>query len=112
MADEGQVIRGIDWRDAFSFSHIFRSFRVAIHLSKLALGLALLLSVYFGGRIMDAVWPTRARAVPGEIAEYEQIANGHDQTTLGAWREQARNSLDEAYAQRLISYQIIAKGSR
>jgi hypothetical protein len=109
MADEGQVIRGIDWRNAFSFSHIFRSFRVAIHLSKLALGLALLLSVYFGGRIMDAVWPTRARAVPGEIAEYEQIANGHDQTTLGAWREQARNSLDEAYAQRLISYQIIAR---
>jgi hypothetical protein len=109
MADEGQVIRGIDWRNTFAFSHIFRSFRVAIHLSKLALGLALLLTVYFGGRIMDAVWPTHARAVPGEIVEYEHIANGQDQTTLGAWREQVRNGIDEAYAQRLIGYQIIAR---
>ncbi len=99
MADEGQVIRGIDWRDTFSFTHIFRSFRVAIHLSKLALGLALLLTVYFGGRVMDCGWPTHARAVPGEIAEYEHIANGDDQTTLGVWREQIRNAIDEAYAQ-------------
>src|SRR5271170_4881322 len=90
MADEGQVIREIDWRNAFSFSHIFRSFHVALHLSTLALGLALVLTVYFGGRIADAAWPMRARAVPGEIAEYEQIANGSDQTTLGVWRDQVR----------------------
>jgi hypothetical protein len=110
MSDEGQVIRVIDWRSVFSFSHIFRSFRVAIHLSKLALGLALLLTVYFGGRILDAAWPMRARAVPGEIVEYEHIADGSDQTTLGVWRAQVRNELDEAYAQRLINYNIITRG--
>ena len=109
MADEGQVIRAIDWRNAFSFTHIFRSFRIAIHLSKLALGLALLLTIYFGGRIMDAAWPTRARAVPGEIVEYEQIANGTDQTTLGVWRVQVQKELDEAYAQRLIGYGLIQR---
>jgi hypothetical protein len=109
MADEGQVIREIDWRSAFAFTHIFRSFRIAIHLSKLALGLALLLTVYFGGKIMDAAWPPRARAVPGEIVEYEQIVSGADQTTLSAWREQARNAIDEAYAQRLISYGLIPR---
>ena len=96
MSDEGQVIRVIDWRSVFSFSHIFRSFRVAIHLSKLALGLALLLTVYFGGRIMDAAWPMRARAVPGEIVEYEHIADGTDQTTLSVWREQIRNEMDQS----------------
>jgi hypothetical protein len=110
MSDEGQVIRVIDWRGVFSFSHIFRSFRVAIHLSKLALGMALLLTVYFGGRIMDAAWPMRARAVPGEIVEYEHIADGSDQTTLGVWRAQVRNELDEAYAQRLINSNIIGRG--
>src|SRR5580704_1808771 len=104
MADEGQVIRGIDWRSTFSFTHIFRSFRVAIHLSKLALGLALLLTIYFGGRIMDAVWPVQARAVPGEVDEYERIASGSDQTTLGAWREQIQNEMAEAYAQKLVGY--------
>jgi hypothetical protein len=109
MPDEGHVIQAIDWRSAFKFSNIFRSFRVARHVSKLVLGLALLLTVYFGGRIMDAAWTTRARALPGEIAEYEEIANGREQTTLSAWREQVRSGLDEAYAQRLISYQIIAR---
>jgi len=109
MADEGQIIRGIDWRQAFPFTHIFRSFRIAIHLSKLALGLALLLSVYFGGRIIDWAWPIRARAVPGEVAEYQAIANGNDQTTLSAWRDQVQNSIDESYAQTLIGYGIVAK---
>ena len=109
MADEGQIIRGIDWRQAFPFTHIFRSFRIAIHLSKLALGLALLLSVYFGGQIIDWAWPARARAVPGEVAEYQAIANGVDQSTLGAWRDQVQKSIDENYAQTLIGYGIIAK---
>jgi hypothetical protein len=111
MADQGQVISGIDWRNTFSFTHIFRSFRIAIHLSKLALGLALLLTVYFGGRIMDAAWPARARAVPGEIDEYEQIATGKDQTNLAQWRQQVQSDIDESYAQRLMEYQIVTRFS-
>lgn len=93
MADEGQVIRGIDWRHTFSFTHIFRSFRIAIHLSKLALGLCLLLTVYFGGRVMDWAWlvlSPSARAVPGEVVEYEHIAGGGEQVKLSDWREQAQ----------------------
>jgi hypothetical protein len=109
MADEGLIIRGIDWRSTFAFTHIFRSFRVAIHLSKLALGLALLLTIYFGGRIMDTVWPIQARAVPGEIAEYETIASGGDQTTLTAWRETKQNEVDEIYGQKLVEYGLIGK---
>ncbi|HEX4053130.1 MAG TPA: hypothetical protein VHX86_02585 [Tepidisphaeraceae bacterium] len=109
MADEGQIIRGIDWREAFPFTHIFRSFRIAIHLSKLALGLALLLSVYFGGRILDGLWPVHARAVVGEVAQYQAIANGDDQTTLSAWREQAQKDVDQQYAQTLISFGIDKK---
>jgi len=111
MADQGQVISGIDWRTTFSFTHIFRSFRIAIHLSKLALGLALLLTVYFGGRIMDAAWPARARAVPGEIDEYEQIASGKDQINLAQWRQQVQSDIDESYAQRLMEYQIVTRFS-
>jgi hypothetical protein len=98
MADEGQVIRGIDWRQTFAFTHIFRSFRIAIHLWKLVLGLCLLLTVYFGGRILDWAWPMRARAVPGEVVEYEQIASGKDQVKLSQWREQARKAMTDDYA--------------
>jgi hypothetical protein len=111
MADEGQVIRGINWREAFPFTHIFRSFRIAVHLSKLALGLALLLSVYFGGRVLDWAWPTPARALPGEIAQYESIATGSDQTTLSDWREQTQTAMNEAYAQKLVQYGVLTQGS-
>jgi hypothetical protein len=109
MADEAQVLRGIDWREAFPFTHIFRSFRIAIHLSKLALGLALLLSIYFGGRILDGLWPSHSRAVVGEVTQYEVIASGQDQAPLKAWREQTQKDLNQQYAQTLISFGIVKK---
>src|SRR5271166_2323075 len=111
MADDGLVIRGIDWRQTFSFTHIFRSFRIAVHPTKLALGLALLLTIYFSGRILDALWPGRARAVPGEVYEYELILNGQDKAKLADWRQQQRDSMDEAYAQKLIDYKIVSKNT-
>jgi hypothetical protein len=107
MAEEGQVIRGIDWRQTFAFTHIFRSFRIAIHLWKLALGLCLLLTVYFGGRILDWAWPMRARAVPGEVVEYEQIAAGKEQVKLGQWRDDTRKAMTDDYAAMLRQYDVI-----
>lgn len=70
MPDEPQLVRGIDWKSAFPFTLIFRSFRVAIHPSKLILALLALLLIYFGGRVLDAIWPEGSRAVPGELAIY------------------------------------------
>ena len=86
MADDGLVIRGIDWRQTFPFVQIFRSFRIAIHLSKLAMGMALLLTIFFGGSILDSLWPARSRAVDGEIAQYQLIVSGAEQGTLSDWR--------------------------
>ena len=39
MVDEASSIRNINWREVFPFTLIFRSFRVAIHPSKLVLAL-------------------------------------------------------------------------
>jgi hypothetical protein len=111
MPDEGQVISGINWRDAFPFTHIFRSFRIAIHPSKLALGLALLFTVYIGGRLLDLGWRlTRSRAIPGEIAEYQRISKGEDQITLSEWRAQEQDRLDRDLADQFIEYRIIVQG--
>ena len=71
MADETQVLAGIDWREVFPFIHLFRTFRIAIHPSKLALGLALLLTIYIGGSILDGLWPARVRAVPDEVRIFQ-----------------------------------------
>jgi hypothetical protein len=68
MADESHVIRGINWRETFPFTQIFRAFRVAIHPTKLILALIALLALYAGGRVLDVVWPVQYRAIPGPTA--------------------------------------------
>lgn len=110
MSDEGQI-RSIDWNQAFPFTHLFRSFRIAIHLSKLALGLALLLAVYFGGRILDGVWPLSARALPGEIAQYRLVATGQATEAISTWRDDARQQIQAQYAAMLLSddYHVVKK---
>jgi hypothetical protein len=76
MPDESQahqLVRGIDWRSTFPFTQIFRSFRIAIHPSKLLLALLALLLIYTGGRFMDWLWlaTPQHRAVPDEMVIYE-----------------------------------------
>src|SRR4051812_1537633 len=68
MADDARL-SGINWRQTFPFTNLFRSFRIAIHPSKLALGLVALLSLYIGGRLLDRLWPARYLAVPGQPSE-------------------------------------------
>jgi hypothetical protein len=70
--DQTHVIRGIHWRETFPFTHIFRSFLVAIHPSKLVLALVAILLLYLGGRMLDVMWPLKYRGVPNEIEVYEQ----------------------------------------
>jgi hypothetical protein len=114
MADESQVLRGINWREAFPFAHIFRAFRIAIHPSKLVLALLAVLSLYLGGRVMDYAWRVLApqyRAVPGEYREvsgepgapgevllFEQAATDQD---FVAARDAARKSIQARYATEL-----------
>lgn len=81
MADQGQILRGIDFRSVFPFVHIFRSFRIAIDPSKLGLAVAALVLLLFGGLLLDKIWPDAYRVVPGspannEVALYEQT-NGN-----------------------------------
>src|SRR3954463_9676692 len=103
MADEGQTIRGINWREAFPFTHLFRGFRVAIHPSKLVLGLVALLALYMGGRLLDAMWAPRSLAVPDEIGLYQRIVEtGGTSDQFIADRVRSRDTIEDAYAQRLL----------
>ena len=77
MADEPHVLRGINWREAFPFTNIFRAFRIAIHPSKLMLALLALLVLYFGGRILDGIWLHEYRADGLRLGE-RQAAVGQD----------------------------------
>lgn len=100
MADEPQVLRGINWREAFPFTHVFRAFRIAIHPSKLVLALLTVLCLYLGGRTLDAVWVRDYRAVPGEVALYERAATADDfKTSRAAARQQAATAYEFLKAQ-------------
>src|SRR3954469_12201526 len=70
MPDDARVIQGIDWRRTFPFTHIFRSFRIAIHPSKLLLALLGLVLLYLGGRVLDGIWPERHQAL------YQDVVGG------------------------------------
>lgn len=100
MANESQVLRGIDWREAFPFTNIFRAFRIAIHPSKLVLGLIALCLLYLGGRILDGIWPASSRSVSGEIWMYEDDKAAEP---LADRISRAREQIEQVAARRLVS---------
>jgi hypothetical protein len=108
MADEPQSIRGINWRETFPFTHIFRAFRVAVHPSKLVLGLIALLSLYVGGRVLDSMWSPQSLAVPGEVQLYERmVRTGGTSDEFATERRNLRLVQEEAYADRLVTAGIV-----
>lgn len=44
-----------NWLQQFQFTHLFRAFRLAVHPTKLALAFCAVVSIYLGGRVLDAV---------------------------------------------------------
>lgn len=108
MADEQNVVKRIDWGDVFSFPHIFKSFKMASHPSKLILGLLVLVLVLLGGEVLDTIWGwgngtaqekeiiTYITTPPGEFArqqeafEEQQLAKAAD---LKATAHNQRHSL-------------------
>ncbi|HUB25819.1 MAG TPA: hypothetical protein VL992_10360, partial [Tepidisphaeraceae bacterium] len=107
MIEQGQQIRSIDWQSALPFTALFRAFRIAIHPSKLVLGLALLLTIYIGGRALDWVWPLSNRAVANEVALYTASDNRAD---FDQARSAAIDAAREQYAEDLLDLGIIPAG--
>jgi hypothetical protein len=127
MPEDTHVIRGIHWRETFPFTHVFRSFRVAIHPSKLILALLAILLLYIGGRTLDGIWPASHMAVDNEIDLYErarvansmaaanpamnhlsraeraEMATGLD---FHKQRDDARLAAQDAYAAALVSHRV------
>jgi hypothetical protein len=109
MADEPLVIRGINWRETFPFTNLFRAFRVAVHPSKLVLGLILLLGIYASGRILDGIWPARHLAIPSEAGAYETAnKTGKSSEQYLAARREVRRSMEAEYADLLVERGVVA----
>ena len=108
MADEPLTIHGINWRETFPFTNLFRAFRIAIHPSKIVLALVMLLLLYSGGRVLDAMWRVQDRAIPDEVARYEVFQrHPHIGESFSDYREKSRAAIESLYAQTLLQHQIV-----
>src|SRR5262245_53421504 len=102
MADESHVIRGINWRETFPFTQIFRAFRVAIHPSKLILALLALLALYAGGRVLDMLWPVQHRAIPAIVDDKGKVQAPAEVYAFAGYEPDAENN----------TFQDLRKGRR
>jgi hypothetical protein len=123
MADEHNELRRVNWSEVFGFAHIFKSFRMAIHPSKLLLSLGAIVVFYVFGTLLGSVWSLGGqRVVPGQIDwhyqyptwEYERrVEADHDARpgnvrrlwsaygTLDRTLDRYRGALDTAYRRTL-----------
>jgi len=96
MADEQHELRRINWAETFSWTHIFKSFKMAIHPSKLVLALAAIIVLFCLGWVMDQFWAMTDQYVrEGEIyAHFSQPGDEFDDSQE-RWK---RSRLDRAAA--------------
>ena len=90
MAEEKLELRGINWQETFSFTHVFRSFRLAIHPSKLVLAFAALALCLIGGLVLDGLWYGGSPIIwqDGAPLELEVFAEkGTAQVDFTSWHE-------------------------
>ena len=92
MADEQNELKQVNWNELFGFTQIFKSFRMAIHPSKLLLALAAIVLVFLAGWVLDGLWSVAGqRVASNEIGLYGDLSpQSFDKAMEGA--ETKRNS--------------------
>jgi len=91
MADDRQELRNVNWGEVFGFTHVFKGFRMAIHLSKLLLALAAILVIFVLGWGMDLIW-----SVGGGYAAVNEVSAGFTcPGDFGRLKDQWQETQDE-----------------
>lgn len=95
MADEQHEIRHIHWNEVFSFTQVFKSFRLAIHPSKLILALMAIVLVFAGGWVMDNIWSLgNVYVMNGEITLFTQCPSAVYSQQVENWKDaRTKNSV-------------------
>lgn len=66
MPEENAESRRLTCSELLPFTPIFRGFKLATDLRKLALATLAVLAIYLGGRVLDTIWPSRSSVVVSE----------------------------------------------
>lgn len=106
MTEDRSEIRHINWGELLSFTHIFKSFKLAIHPSKLALAAAAIILVWAAGQALDLAWAWTGNNVqPGDVQMYVNKPDTYD-AWVKQWDESSRK--DKA---RLKLQEVQGRGS-
>ena len=93
MADEPREVTRVEWMDVFSFTRVFKSFRLALNLSNMTLALAALFLVCLTGWVMDEIWSVAGRSVmvsssgENEIAVYSRTSGSAFPAVRSTWEQ-------------------------
>ena len=100
MADDQQELTRINWNEALTVTHVFKSFQMARHFGKLMLALAAVLLIWLWGWGLDLVTGGAGLLVPdGEIGAYvatspaafekglEGLEKNRESEIEGFWRD-------------------------
>ena len=101
MADENQELRRVNWTELFSFTQIFKGFRMAIQPTKLMLALSAIVLVCLFGWALDCVWSWGGgRAQVGDVYDYYKSSSGDAYQQILQGREKSnRQALANWYAE-------------
>ncbi|MFW5818034.1 MAG: hypothetical protein ACOCWV_05770 [Planctomycetota bacterium] len=98
MMDDQNEVRRVNWTEVFSFTHIFKSFRMAIQPSKLALALAAIIVLVVSGGVMGWVWSLGgATAYPNEIQSHYQLSETAFDNRMESMEESRPNRIVDTW---------------
>ncbi|MCE5278821.1 MAG: hypothetical protein ABFD92_10850 [Planctomycetaceae bacterium] len=97
MSDGQNEVRAINWQEVFAFSHVFKSFRMAIHPSKLLLALAAVTIIFLGGHVMDWIWSIGHASVPVGAIESRRTESVGYNDRVRAWKANKPDRAVELY---------------
>ncbi len=93
MGSEQIELKRINWIETFSFVQIFKSFKMAIHPSKLALCFLAVAVLFVGGWAMDWVWGlVGQRAMDGEVVSYVTMPPDQYSAALADWKDKDKRA--------------------
>ena len=91
MTDSKKPVRvdQVAWAQLFPWLAIFKTFRMAIRPSKLAVALVMLILLFVLGHGLDVIWGPQA--IPGEVSAYGKMS----QSDFNAWKKDQIDSRDD-----------------
>lgn len=97
MTDNASELRSVAWSQAFPFTRLFRTARMALGVNRLLLALAGIVLAYLGGRILDRLWIGASSGVlvqggEGVVENELQIYTQLPRSEFDVWRNAARGA--------------------